>query len=416
MLGFTALGRAEPLLFLAVRPWVLLLAALCAAAWPWRERFGLYAAALTLAAAAETILVLALGAADPWPGLLRGLAAGLLVALIADAIVQILTRWHRWLGRAAALLLLGGLIFLWSGTRPYEALLLGPWDEAETGGPRPALLLMTQLPIVWGAGGAFDPNSRPAETYKALEREFAVAPLDALEPRSLTGGRLILIAQPRLLAPEELVALDDWVRSGGRVLVLTDPHLAAAERMEAGNVARPPLAGLLAPLLRHWGLRLDPRPPGARPAFVAGRRLGLDSPGWFAVSGTACRIVGAAWMARCRIGRGEALLVADADLLTDESWAPGGSARHLRTADNPLIVADWLDGLAGVRRARIGRHVDWIRPGTDIRAALLLAALPLALALVAGLALLRRARRSPTSLSTGTSTENSARTNDLQDP
>jgi hypothetical protein len=83
-------------------------------------------------------------------------------------------------------------------------------------------------------------------------------------------------------------------------------------------------------------------------------------------------------------------LVADADLLRDDLWAapsPRGTERHLRLSDNPLIVAGWLDRLAGVERRRAARQVHWRRADANRAWALLLAALPIlaALAWVAAL-------------------------------
>jgi hypothetical protein len=425
-------ARAEATFFLIWRPWILILAAAAAGHWPQGRRILLYSATLAIAAAGETVLVLGLGAPDPWPEMLRGLALGIAAAAVADLAVQRLRRWRPRLGTLAAFLLLGALLALANGTRPYEALVVGPTAPREAAGPKPPLLLMTALPIVWGEGGAFDPNSRPSETYRALEREFAVTPIDALEPATLRGRRLLLLAQPRLLAPEELVALDDWVRSGGRVLILTDPVLAAARALPLGDVRRPPDAGLLGPLLSHWGLELAPANSPEEPFLFAGqdgaaRRLLVDSPGRLAVSGTLCRIVGRGLVARCAIGRGEALVVADADLLTDAAWAPAGPPRgherHLRAADNPLIVADWLDGLAGLDRLRSDRSVAWVQPGRSKEKAMVFAALPGLAALTVSLLLflLGLARggmtpRSSTYLSTGMPTENNSRTTMPPDP
>jgi len=424
-------ARAEALFFFLWRPWILILAALAAGHWTLPRRILLYAAMLAIAAAGETIIVVRLGALAPSTEMLRGLAAGIAAAAIADLAVQRLRRWRPWLGSLAALLLLGGLFFLASASRPYEALVIGPTAPREASGPKPRLLLMTALPMVWGEGGAFDPGSRPSETYRALEREFDVAPIDAIEPATLRGHRLMLLAQPRLLAPEELVALDEWVRGGGRVLILTDPVLAAAREYPLGDVRRPPDAGLLGPLLTHWGLELAPGNPRIELHLLPGaggdRRLLVDHPGRLAVSGTSCRTAGRGFIARCRIGRGEALVVADADLLTDDAWAPAGPPRgherHLRLADNPLLVADWLDAVAGIERERSDRLVAWVHPERGTGKAVVFGMLPGLAAMAAallpfllGLVGRGRAARSSTNLSTGMPTENNSRTDAAPDP
>jgi hypothetical protein len=390
---FFVAGKAEALLFFAFRPWLLLAAAALVARLPTARRAIFYSAALALASLCETVLLLALGGGSLWSEMLRGLAAGAGLAAVADLVLQLGRRLGRRAGQAAAIGALALLFVVPQGLRPYEALLLGgAASEAET---KPEVLLMTALPIVWGEGGAFDPASRPSETFRYLQREFAVRPLDAIEPGPLERGRLMLLAQPRMLAPEELVTLDGWVRGGGRILILTDPQLVWPSRWPPGDVRRPPAAGLLAPLLGHWGLRLDP-PAGDSvlieqlPGRNGARRVSLAAPGAFEAAGPACRLAGRPWLARCRIGRGEALVVADADLLHDPMWAgsgAGGSARHLRLADNPLLVADWLDALAGLRRDRVEGPVRWISPAADRTRALLLAALPLAIAFAAALTL-----------------------------
>lgn len=414
LLGFFHLGRAEALLFLALRPWLLILAAASVAGWSWRRRAVLYGLALALVAGSETILLLGLGAEDPLEEMLRGFAAGALLALFADAVVQLLRRWRRAAGSLVAAILLLGLAASGLGLKPYEALVLGPTAPREVGGAKPPLLLMTSLPIVWGVGGAFDPNARPAESYRALQREFEVIPVDAIEPPVLERHRLMLLAHPRLLAPEELVALDAWVRAGGRLLVLTDPSFVSAREFPLLDARRPPDAGLLGPLLDHWGLRLEEGSSGWTETRLASgeerRKLATLGAGRFDLSGNSCRIAGDGRLARCRIGQGRAILVADADLLMDVAWtAPGnprGGERHLRTADNLLLVAGWLDQLAGRSRARSDRTVQWIAEDADRGASILFASLPIAIALALGLGLLYGRRRTPTDLSTGVSTEN----------
>ena len=99
------------------------------------------------------------------------------------------------------------------------------------------------------------------------------------------------------------------------------------------------------------------------------------------------------YLAVCAIGAGRAFLVADADLLRDGLWAAPvarGTERHLRRADNPVVLADWLDRLAGVDRERAARPVFWRRPGANRAWSLLLAALPILAALGLAAALRRR--------------------------
>ena len=203
--GFFAFGRAEALIFLAFRPWLLLLLACALARRDWRMRAAGYALALSFAALGETLFLHILGSADRlWNDALAGLLAGGLLALLLDLLVQLGRRAGGRLGpvvgfaAGAALLLIPGGLFL------YDRILLEPAPAPAE--DRPELMLMTALPIIWGESGAFDPTSSPAESYHALRREFRVRPLDNLSRETLTG-RLLLLAETRALAPEELVAL-----------------------------------------------------------------------------------------------------------------------------------------------------------------------------------------------------------------
>lgn len=383
--------RAEAFLFLAFRPALIFVTVLLAAAKDWRARAGLYGLALALAALAETLLLLRLGAASPWEEMLRGLAGGALLFLLADLVVQAGRRWGGRHGRWLAAIPLVLLLALPGAMQPYQRLI----EQAPAriaAGQKPKLMLMTGLPLVWGEAGPFDPNSRPAVAYQALQEEFEIELLDTLDPRTLSG-KLLLLAHPQRLSPGELAALDSWVRCGGRAVILTDPQLIWPSELPIGDIRRPPPVGLLGPLLDHWGLELlEP----AERAQVAERwkerRVVLDAPGSFRATGKGCAASSPAWMARCKLGAGEAILAADADLMRDDLWAPLGPERSRRIADNPLLVADWLDELAGIRRSRSGGNVAWASPDANRATALGLAMLPILIAGVGGLLLKRRRR------------------------
>lgn len=383
--GFFALGRAEALLFLAFRPWLLLIAAVLVARRPWRERAGFYALALCVAALAESLLLMELGAKAPWPEAARGIAAGALVVLLADAGLQLGYRFRGKVGRWLAAGLLAMIWLIPAARAPYEAIVLG--QGRGSAAEKRDLMMLSALPLMWGELGPLDSGSRPASAFRLLEQEFRVRPLDVLDGPSLSGGKLLLLAQPRVLAPAELVALDDWVRAGGRVMILTDPMLLWPSELPLGDIRRPPAIGLLGPLLQHWGLQLEP-PAEPKPVVeeieTGGeeRRMALLAPGRFKSSG-ACTVRAQGLIAHCAVGKGRAILIADADMLHDRLWAgPGsiGTERHGRLSDNPLIVADLLDRLAGSPRPRIEQPVEWRDRGADPARALLLALLPLAFA------------------------------------
>lgn len=377
--GFFSLGRAEALLFFVFRPWLLLLAALLVVRWRWRERIGFCVLALLLAGLGESLFLIGLGAENPWPEAARGLAAGAGLLIVIEGALQLGRRLAgSWGGVGAAAAF--AVLFLVPGLlAPYEAVVLGRGAARAT--EKQDLMLLTGLPLIWGEAGPLDPNSRPAASYRALEEEFSIRPLDVLDSKSLGSGRLLLLAQPRALAPSELVTLDDWVRRGGRALILTDPTLLWPSELPLGDIRRPPAIGLLDPLLTHWGLRMEaPNAPAAVVEDVRSRRLAMFAPGRFTSNSPSCTVGRDGHIARCRLARGSAILLADADMMHDRFWVgpgEGGTRRYARASDNPLLVADWLDELAGKQRERAQGRVEWI--GGDARPvpALLLALLPI---------------------------------------
>jgi hypothetical protein len=390
--GFRQENRAEGLLFLAFRPWLLILAALIAARWGWPRRIGLYAVLLAVAGLNESIYLLRLGAADPWPEMVRGWFAGAALLVPLDLLLQGAGRWGA-RGRGVAAAAAAALLFVPGVLRPYHNLAF-PAEARRPAAARPDLILMTALPIVWGERGAFDPESRPAGVYRALQEEFRVRPVDALDAASLGGARLLLLAQPRWLAPAELASLDRWVRAGGRALILTDPELLWPSDLPLGDVRRPPPAGLLAPLLDHWGLTLSQsRIFFMRTQFDRGRLIYVGRPGRLRATSRHCTADG--FRADCRIGQGRAVILADSDMMHDTLWmgaGANGGGRYWRISDNPLILADLLDSLAGIERERVRAPVSWVARGVDRGRAELLALLPLLAVAMAAL-LLRISKR-----------------------
>ena len=395
--GFFSWERAEALLFLGFRPWLLLAAAALAARSGWRARHLFYASALLLASLAESLFLLGLGARNPWPEAGRGLLAGAALVLVVDILLQLGIRFGKDHGRSIATAFIV-LLFAAGALAPFERIAIGRGEGAPSA--RRDLMLMTALPLRWSEKGPLDPKGRPAAAYHALAAEYGIRFLDRLDAPTLATGRLLLLAQPRALDPVELVALDDWVRSGGRALILTDPNLAWPSELPLGDVRRPPAIGLLGPLLSHWRLELSADPSAQlvteHVATGAGeRRLVMYAPGRFAADGPGCRTGAIAQLARCRVGSGAVLLLADADMLHDRLWlGPGarGGERHSRRSDNPLLIADWLDALAGDKRPRRALQVQWLDPAADRSLALLFAFLPL-LAAAAPAAILRLRRR-----------------------
>ena len=175
---------------------------------------------------------------------------------------------------------------------------------------RPKLLLLTSLPLVFSerfglAGGS------PALT--ALERRYSVEAVNVAEAATLNGNRLLLMAHPLAQPAEALVALDAWVRAGGRLILLADPKLDWPSERPLGDRLRPPPAFADTGLLKHWRLTLfAPDVAGPVERRVDGRQVQFSSPGTLAGG---CELATDGLVARCTIGRGRAAIVADADFL-----------------------------------------------------------------------------------------------------
>lgn len=202
-----------------------------------------------------------------------------------------------------------------------------PGEEAKAGSRRDVALL-TSLPLVLGEGFSLEPARHPLT--QALERRFAVTLVDG--PEKLPPAGLLLAIQPQALTAERLVALDRWVREGGRILLLADPRLAWESARPLGDVGRPPVAFPDTGLLTRWGLRLDaPDEEGPAARTLAGGEVLTESPGSLhALPGSTCDTAGDRFVARCTLGRGQAIVVADADFVqaSESSGADGPTGRN----------------------------------------------------------------------------------------
>jgi hypothetical protein len=188
--------------------------------------------------------------------------------------------------------------------------------------------LFTTLPVLWaetpdlaGLLQADGPAQAPPHWALAVLRRGGgqVLPLDTL--LRLPGkDRLLVIAQPRPLSPQENVELDRWVRAGGRVLLFADPLLTHHSAYPLGDRRRPQDVVLLSPILSRWGLYLrfdEAQPQGEREAEAFGEALPVNLPGRFDIAPArpGCELSGGGLGALCRIGRGRVLAIADAALL-----------------------------------------------------------------------------------------------------
>jgi len=207
----------------------------------------------------------------------------------------------------------------------------GSASEPEPRSKRPELLLLTSLPIAFGESFSIEAAGSPV--LEALERRYRVSPIATVSEEALHGAKLLLVAQPLAQPAEDLVALDRWVRNGGKLLLLADPMLEWRDSRPLGDATRPPPMFMDTGLLGHWGLRLDaPEQRGDRAARLAGRSISARSPGL--LHGT-CTLSEDRLVAQCRIGKGVAVIVADADFLdwSDEKRGESGRAALLAALD-----------------------------------------------------------------------------------
>lgn len=200
---------------------------------------------------------------------------------------------------------------------------------------RPGLGVMTSLPLIWGEAEDIGEllSAKPASGWvrQELDQRFALVPLDVLEAEQLAELDHLLLAQPRALSPDENVALDSWVRGGGKLLLFADPMLTRHSRFPIGDRRRPQDVALLSPILARWGLELlfdADQAEDEKTVAVEGIALPVNLGGTFRLAKpSGCTLAGGGLLARCRIGAGEVVLLADAAMLDD---ADGGDSEPRR--------------------------------------------------------------------------------------
>ena len=337
--GQALLDRIDPALALPL----LILPMLLLAVWQRREGVGLrrstLVVALAMVAGAQALLAVSLAGSAGWLQIAVVLVAGAAAGWVADRLVHWRPR-ARWLPWFAGLALVigwfaGGHMLLAALYRPAAAL-----------ADAPGATMLTGLPLRWSGSGdiaaIISDGAGDDPALIGLEAMGPVALVDSLvDPVPPPGGRL-LIAHPRALAPQELVAIDAFVRGGGKAVVLADALSGWPAPHPLGDPRNPPVTSLLTPLLDHWGVTLGAAPTDdnyVSAADVDGARIRLSSAGAFERLPPTCRSFADRRIAQCPIGAGEAWLVGDADLLFAPLWSPlVPGADHLRQAD----TIEWL--------------------------------------------------------------------------
>ena len=248
-----------------------------------------------------------------------------------------------------------------SALAPALALLLAaceaePQAAADTAAPaaapaaeRPALGLMTSLPLYWPEGAdiaALAQGDAPLPWQRrAIEARYAITPLDTLSPIAgltpdapetdpLKGLARLAVIQPRGLSPADNVALDNWVNAGGRLLMVLDPALTGEYEAPIGDPRRPVEAALIPPVVGRWGIEVGFGVHETEEAYYGsdtlpgGEVVPLAYPGHITLSSDAerrCVQHGAASVT-CRVGQGQVTLIADAALFEHSELAGEGGA------------------------------------------------------------------------------------------
>lgn len=202
-------------------------------------------------------------------------------------------------------------------------------EPAPAEAAKPTIHVLTSLPLLFDEGFGLGPATAPAATF--LREHYTLKPIDL--PSQLPPGAVLLAAQPRALPAEELVALDAWVRVGGKLLLLADPMLRWPSAKPFGDPLRPPMQYPDTGLLLHWGLRLDApdqsffEENGLQPGFdIDGFSVANSDPGTLnPVKRKGCVVKADGALAECVIGKGRAIIIADADFLNvgDGEVSPG---------------------------------------------------------------------------------------------
>lgn len=213
--------------------------------------------------------------------------------------------------------------------------------------PATRLGLMSSLPLYWPLGADLaDIAQGQGEVpwqRAALARSYALEPLDTLSPipalaadqrdlDPLAGLRRMAIIQPRGLSASDNVALDRWVRAGGRLLLVLDPALTGEYDLPLGDPRRPVDTALIPPVVARWGLAVsfdEDQAVAVTTARLGETALPLALSGVVAITDPTaadCTLLANDAAARCRVGKGEVTLIADAALFEHQALAGEGGA------------------------------------------------------------------------------------------
>jgi hypothetical protein len=348
------LGRLDPAL---VIPWLLpllLWLAWCGRGWHVRARLAGAAAVLLLLLGAQAIAILLW--ADASVAVVVPQLAGVALAYVVGwAVSAMVLHWLR----GPLLLVLAAfslLSLMWMVAA--HGILSWAYSPASARAGAAPVVMMTSLPLRWAGSDdfadIFSGRTRDDVFLQKLEALGPVSLVDSLDGLPLSGAGTVFLAHPHAMTPQDMVAVDAHVRRGGRALILADALSSWPAVHPLGDRRNPPITSLLTPLLDHWGVSLNAAAHGeGGAAWFGGRDRGLwlHSSGRFGAWPSNCQMIGDSRALTCRIGRGNAVILGDADLLYAPMWqADGWDAAHLMRSDVIYWTVQQLWGRDAGRR------------------------------------------------------------------
>lgn len=224
---------------------------------------------------------------------------------------------RRWRGYAALLTLLA-------------IIALAIWFMRADGSaqPKPRIGVLTSMPVFWPEGDIgqnLDGGSGPSLVHDRLSQSFDLVPVDNWKMVDKGQLKLLLLIQPRALAPAEFDQFDRWLRAGGGAVILADPALSWESSYPLGDSRRPLFTSMLSPIFTYWGLKLAlpiEEDDGPSEFTDDGHDMVTRTPGlWEQVKLDGnCQIASNNIRASCDLGAGQVILLADADIVDPQYW------------------------------------------------------------------------------------------------
>ncbi len=209
--------------------------------------------------------------------------------------------------------------------------------------------IMSSISLQWGEASIDNlaqGKAKPSRFFSYVARRHRVSAADDFKGLKSGQPDLLILVQPRLFEPAELIVLDNWVQAGGRVLIFADPALQWPTDYSLGDSRRPLFTSFLSPITKRWGLELtlpaDEGDAAMGTSILGGNRVAIISEGaWLHYKSPdsigQCEISHNGLLADCNIGEGRGIFIADADLLQDALWQEENNAAAIDALLHSLL-------------------------------------------------------------------------------